>query len=289
MTQHPKLSVLITSYNHEKYIQEALDSVLAQKTQVPFEIIVSDDCSTDRTREILEDYQQRYPSMIRLLPVEKNLGITKNLQRGLSACSGEYIAILEGDDYWISPLKLQKQVEFLDHQPECSFCFNGLLFLNNDGVYVEFQNGLSPRSPILSLIELIENNFIGNFSTCMYRNEVVRKLPPKIYEVFTVDWMFNMACAEIGSIGYLPLQMTVYRKQGQGAWSSLADSQQIKKIMDLLPIYDELLDYRYSPYFTKSVNFHRSHLKRTRRNAFLKKILPASVMTFLKKFKSLLK
>lgn len=287
MTQLPKLSVLITSYNHEKYIQEALESVLAQKTQFPFEIIVSDDCSTDNTRKILEDYQQRLPSMIRILPSEKNLGITKNLQRGLSACCGEYIAILEGDDYWISPLKLQKQVEFLDHCPECSFCFNGLLFLNHKGIYVEFQNGLSPQSTILSLIELIENNFIGNFSTCMYRNEVVRKLPPKIYDVFTVDWMFNMACAELGSIGYLPLQMTIYRKQGQGAWSSLADSQQIKKIMDLLPIYDELLDYRYSTNFTKSVNFYRSHLKRAKRKAFLKKILLIPVVTFLQKFKSL--
>lgn len=289
MILRPKLSVLITSYNHEKYIQEALESVLAQQTQFPFEVIVSDDCSTDHTRKILEDYQQRHPSIIKLLPAEKNLGITKNLQKGLSACSGEYIAILEGDDYWISPYKLQRQVDFLDHRPECSFCFNGLLILNDDGVYVEHQNGLSPASSSLSIEELIGNNSIANFSTCMYRNGVVQKLPSKIYDVFTVDWMFNMACAEAASIGYIPLQMTIYRRQGQGAWSSLLAGQQIEKIMDLIPIYDELLGYRYSPHFTKRANEIRTHLNQVNRYIFIKSILSDFIIKFIRKLKSLLK
>src|SRR5256885_224442 len=98
-----KLSVLVTVYNHEKYIAEALDSILNQKVNFEFEIVIADDVSTDSTKSIIEKYAKEHPHRnIRILKSEKNLGITKNLQRGLQSCQGEYIAILEGDDYWIS-------------------------------------------------------------------------------------------------------------------------------------------------------------------------------------------
>ena len=119
----PLLSVLIITYNHEKYISDAIESVLMQKCQYPVEIIIGDDFSSDKTREICSDYAQKF-SNIKLLPSEKNIGITPNFIRTSQACTGKYIAMLEGDDYWTDPYKLQKQVDYLIANPEFILCFH---------------------------------------------------------------------------------------------------------------------------------------------------------------------
>src|SRR5687768_5738265 len=119
----PEVSVLVVTYNHVKYIRQALDSVVMQKTDFDFEIVVADDYSQDSTLELLREYQARNPR-ITLLPTEKKLGITRNYRRGFDACRGEYVAILEGDDFWISASKLEVLSAFLRQTPECSFCFH---------------------------------------------------------------------------------------------------------------------------------------------------------------------
>src|SRR5687768_12713503 len=93
-----KISVAMLAYNHERFLAQALESALAQQTRFPFEIVLSEDCSSDRTREIAWQYAQAHPDRIRLLLSEKNLGLTRNTARTLDACRGEYVAILEGDD-----------------------------------------------------------------------------------------------------------------------------------------------------------------------------------------------
>src|SRR5690349_4970838 len=95
-----KINVIVTTYNHEKYIAQCLESILEQKGDFEIEVIVGDDCSTDGTRKIVEGFGARHPNIISVLPKGENLGITKNLKRCLDACTGEYIAICEGDDYW---------------------------------------------------------------------------------------------------------------------------------------------------------------------------------------------
>ncbi len=112
------VSVAMMTYFHEKYVSQAIESVLAQKTTYSYEIIISDDCSEDSTRKILKDYAQKYPHIIKLFLNEKNQGISKNNYFTRLQCSGRYIATLSGDDYWIDNQKLQKQVEFLDEHPE---------------------------------------------------------------------------------------------------------------------------------------------------------------------------
>ena len=106
------------TYNHEKYISKALDSILMQKTNFSYEIVIGEDCSTDKTRDILINYKKQYPDRFKLLLNEKNLGAYKNAHQALQACKGEYIAFLEGDDYWINPDKLQIQIEYMDAHPE---------------------------------------------------------------------------------------------------------------------------------------------------------------------------
>lgn len=119
-----KCSILLVTYNHENYIIQAIESILEQKTTFGFEIVVADDCSNDNTLSIIQQYAQEYPGKFRILEKESNLGITLNYKRGFAACKGEYIAILEGDDFWTDPLKIQKHVDFLESNKACVMTFN---------------------------------------------------------------------------------------------------------------------------------------------------------------------
>ena len=165
-----KISVIVTSFNHEKYITQCLESILSQTGDFDMEIIIGDDCSTDNTRTIAQYFEEKYPQIITVLPPGPNLGITKNLKRCLEACSGDYVAICEGDDYWTDTNKLQKQKKFLDSHPDYSMCFSAIM------IYFEDQNRFEPHHDqlllsknILSTEDLIQQNYIGNFSCCMYR------------------------------------------------------------------------------------------------------------------------
>lgn len=239
-----EVSVIVTSYNHEKYIRDCIDSILMQKG-VDFELIIGDDFSQDNTRKILEEYQKQYPEIINLLPSTENLGVTKNLKRCLKEATGDYIAICEGDDYWIDPYKLQKQVNFLEERQDCVICFNSVLTLYEDK---DKQNYLIHRNlakNTFTIRELALGNFIGNFSCCMYRTKVVKKLSDTLYDFFTVDWMFNMACSEYGKIGFLNEVMSVYRIHSRGVWSSKDSNDQALDILKNIDIYDEFLSFKY--------------------------------------------
>ena len=121
------LSVYIITYNHERYIAQAIDSVLMQKTNFEFEIVIGEDSSTDNTRDIIQSYISRYPDKIRLITSNKNVGAGRNAVRTLKACKGKYIASLEGDDYWITKDKLQKQVDILEQHSNYSMCFSNII------------------------------------------------------------------------------------------------------------------------------------------------------------------
>ncbi len=114
----PLVSILLLTYNHKKYISQAIESVLNQKTNFEFEILIGDDCSTDGTCEIVDDYQKKHPDFIKTIRSGENVGALKNEKRLMEAAEGKYLAFLEGDDYWTDSLKLQKQIEFLEANPD---------------------------------------------------------------------------------------------------------------------------------------------------------------------------
>ena len=120
----PLLTVVTITYNHEQHIRQCIEGVLAQKTSFPIEFIIADDCSTDGTRAICEEYAKKLPDIIRLVSSSANVGAVENEQRALLAAKGKYIATCEGDDYWTDTLKLQKQVDFLESHPDFSVCFH---------------------------------------------------------------------------------------------------------------------------------------------------------------------
>ena len=102
------------TYNHERFIAQAIESVLEQKTTFDFEIVIGEDCSTDGTGKIVMSYAQKYPDKVRAIVREKNIGATHNFINTLNQCRGQYVALLEGDDYWIDPMKLELQIRVME-------------------------------------------------------------------------------------------------------------------------------------------------------------------------------
>ncbi len=127
------VSVSLLTYNHEDYIKQCLDGIIAQKVNFSYEVIVGDDCSSDGTRQILEEYKDKYPDVFKLVLRKKNLGVTKNLYDVLKRCKGKYIAGLEGDDYWIDENKLQMQVDFLESNPQYIGCAHEVMMIDEFG------------------------------------------------------------------------------------------------------------------------------------------------------------
>lgn len=133
-----KVSVVVITYNQEYTISQTLDSLIAQKCDFTYKIIVNDDCSKDRTPVILKEYADKYPQLIDLQLNEKNLGIVGNCYDAINRSSSEYVTGCAGDDWWCDSQKLQKQVDFMDSHPDCGFLYTGYkLFIN--GEYREVQ------------------------------------------------------------------------------------------------------------------------------------------------------
>lgn len=130
--KEPLVSVKMITYNHAPYIAQAIEGVLQQKTNFPFELVIGEDCSNDGTREIVFEYQKRYPDIIRVITSDTNVGMHKNSYRTTKACRRKYIAYCEGDDYWHHPCKLQKQADYMESHPEC-----GLVHSDQDRYYEE--------------------------------------------------------------------------------------------------------------------------------------------------------
>lgn len=181
----PLLSVCIVTYNQEFYIQRVLESAIAQQTDFAYEIVVGEDCSSDGTLHICQDFAKRYPEKIRLLPSpEHNLGLNQNFLRTFRACQGEYIAYLEGDDSWITSDKLQKQVNILEENPDVVLVHTNCKvwdvkhntisdhLIQYEGVCVrEKQSGIS------GVIAEFEGHFRHiKTSTCVYRRAILEKI-----------------------------------------------------------------------------------------------------------------
>lgn len=133
------VSVIVLTYNHKKYIKQALDSILAQKTDYLYEILVGDDASSDGTSAIVQTYAQKYPRVVRVFIRESNLGATNNLYNLFQYAKGKYIANCEGDDFWCDSNKLQRQVDFLEAHPDYSACTHNCCIVNENGVIIENQ------------------------------------------------------------------------------------------------------------------------------------------------------
>ena len=166
----PIVSVLMPTYNHERYIAEAIESVLMQRTDYVYELVIGEDCSTDSTREICRQYQQKYPEIIRLLEYETNVGLMKNYQRIISRCKGRYFAILESDNRWLDPYKLDRQIRFLETHGDYGLVYSNadFLFASNGKYKKSVQRLKNPSGNIFD--RLIINNWVIAGTACFRRD-----------------------------------------------------------------------------------------------------------------------
>src|SRR5438093_12062470 len=256
-----KVTVLVTTYNHEQYIAQALDSVLMQETDCDYEIIIAEDCSTDRTRSIVLDFQRRNPEKIRLVLPAENLGCGGNrvFAQAFELAQGQYVALLDGDDYWTSPTKLQKQADFLDAHPECALCFHNALRIYEDENRAPFPQNFAGQKRISALEDIWEQNFVA-YCTPMFRKDVLETIPEWYYDLLCADWSLYILCAQHGKIGYIDEILGVYRIHSGGLWSRL---DAIQKLEGLIAFYETMnanLDFRFNDIVEHWVSARRKQL-----------------------------
>ncbi len=219
----PKVSVSLLAYNHGPFIEQALNSILLQQVNFEYEIVIGEDCSQDNTREIVLNYQRKNPDKIRIFLSKKPLNDGKsgrlNFVRNLKACRGEYVALLDGDDFWTSPFKLQKQVHFLDNHPECSICFHPVVNLFEIEDKEERVVYPPKKKDLYTVEDLLESNFIAACSA-MFRNGLLGEFPDWYFRIPMGDWPLHILNSLHGTIGYLDEVMSVYRVHRKGLWSS---------------------------------------------------------------------
>lgn len=252
----PKVIICCSTYNQEKYIEQALQGLVMQKTNFPFVVHVHDDCSTDDTKNIILKYQKLYPEII--IPkfhdfnyFSRDCGmLTEKLHSDITS---EYFGLCDGDDYWTDEQKLQKQVDFLDNNPDFSICFNPVEVKYEDD---ESKNSLYPEPEFyknkteFTLEDLLEQNFIAT-SSVLYRwrkdfNEVFP------FGIFPGDWFKHLLHAEKGKIKIIPEVMGIYRKYAGSVWSGAGenDSFYLKNGIKFINFYQTAAkrwNHDYSP------------------------------------------
>jgi len=244
------LTVLLVTYNHEKYIEKSLKSILDQKIDIEFDIMVADDASTDNTLRLIRNMEQMHSTVqFNYLDHSVNLGITNNYKRAFSACKSEYIAIMEGDDYWVTPLKLSKQVDFLESHWECEMCATNYFVLEESRCHYYPRTPPVPGFKCLTSHDLIADNLIGNFSTCMYRIAALRKLPSSLFDIKSYDWITNICVGMHGMLGFINEPMSVYRLHAGGTWSAMSTNEQMNSQLEIIVPYDKASDYIFHDSF----------------------------------------
>jgi glycosyltransferase involved in cell wall biosynthesis len=239
-----KLSVAMITYNHERYIGQAIESILAQSVNFDYEIVIGEDCSTDSTREIVMDFARDYPNRIVPLLRDRNLGGPRNLEATLASCRGHFVALLEGDDYWTSEDKLQKQVDFLEAHPDCALCCHRVKFLNETD---PAGFCIYPTRPAgaYTIEDLLRANFVMTCSAVM-RRELMYDVPRWIAEMKVGDWARSALVARHGTIELMDEIMATYRVHPGGVWTSLSPSAQLQEVARMLRLLDEHLRFQYT-------------------------------------------
>ncbi len=235
------VSVWMITYNHEKYIAEAIENILNQKTNFRFDLIIGEDESTDGTARIVEGYAAAFPDIIRARFNKPNIGIMPNMLKTLQECTGKYIALCEGDDYWTDPLKLQKQVDFLENNFEYSLCYHNAKIVDQNNELVSESKLPTAFQRDFSSKELMRGAWVLTL-TILFRN-VIKAYPPEMMSVLSGDTFLTILLGQHGNGKYLKeIEPAVYRQHPGGAWSGLDEQNQIfGSLNSLLYMYQYVL------------------------------------------------
>jgi hypothetical protein len=223
----PRVSVAVITYNHERFIAQAIEGVLNQEVDFAVELVIGEDCSTDGTRAIVQAYARQYPNVIRPLLPEKNIGMQHNFIRVIEACTGDFIAYFEGDDLWIHPGKLARQAAFLAANGDCATCFhNAIAFFDDPTRAVPDLDHAGNRlmcGPGTKARFTQKDFFRGNaIPTCsvMFRRSAIGRFPDWFKDIGIGDLPLHILCTQHGAAAYINEVMSAYRLHPGSCWSS---------------------------------------------------------------------
>lgn len=232
--KNKKISCHVITFNHRDYISNCIDGILMQKVNFTFEIVIGDDNSNDGTKEILLQYAKNYPDIIKLnLRKFRGIGVPgkQNFLTTLDMCKGEYVSLCDGDDYWTDPFKLQKQVDFMEGNPDYSICFHKVEVLKNG---VLEKDDITKKVPETTTIkDLAKGNYIHTCSV-VFRNNLFDKLPNYFHKSPVGDYFLHMLNARYGKIKFLDEYMGVYRLHEGSVWSSKKQNKRDQIWLDFL-------------------------------------------------------
>ncbi|GAA6764496.1 glycosyltransferase [Flavobacterium johnsoniae] len=234
------VSVHMITYNHEKYIAQAIEGVLMQQTTFRYELVISDDSSLDNTLNIIKEYQERHPNIIRIIYREKNLGSMRNFSDTFNYCNGKYIAICEGDDYWTDSLKLQKQVDVLENNPKLMGCFH-----NSEERYWNDYNKASVLylniggAREISLQDMTITNMVPTASI-VFRTPVPKEVFSDTFVNLPIgDWPLHLLNLRKGNYYYIPQVLSVRHLYFESTWGM---QDKIRNTNIVLNVYDSLIN-----------------------------------------------
>ena len=256
------VSVCCLAYNHEPYIRQCLDGFVMQKTNFKFEVLIHDDASTDGTEEIIRDFERRYPSIIKPIYEETNQwvkGRKGSAVFNFPRAKGKYIALCEGDDYWTDPLKLQKQVDFLEGNLEYSGCFHNTMILNE----IDGSNSLKPwryyQKQIFTLEDTISKTALFHTSSFLFRTESLN-IPDWFKEIQSGDMAIFSLTASKGNLYRINDDMSVYRKNVTGITNTISITSYHKNRIILFEYLHSFIGESIFEKTSSVINYHKKEL-----------------------------
>lgn len=218
------VSICCTTYNHSKYIRDTLEGFLMQKTDFEFEIIIHDDASNDSTLEIIREYEKLYPSIIRIISQNTNkYSLGENIYANYlwPNVRGKYISLCEGDDYWSDSQKLQRQVDYIEKNPECSMVSHAVRIVKEDKAPTGKILRYSKENTICLTNELIENSGqLTQTSSYLFRRGLIKEFPNWDLDSRVGDYLLVILMASKGEVYYINSIMSCYRIGVNGSWTN---------------------------------------------------------------------
>ncbi len=248
MKMKPKVSVFMITYNHQKFIGEAIESVMNQDYE-NIELVIGEDCSTDNTLEIVKKYKDKYSEKIKLILHKQNVGMHRNTESVIKACDGDYVALIEGDDYWTDNQKISKQVKFLEENKDYAICFHRSKIVNDTNVpFAEYLPSLQNRREEFSIYDFIDGLYMPTAST-VFRNNKIHQFPEWYFNLsLYIDRMFHLMNGQYGKIKFLNETMSVYRVHSGGFWSIHQDENKVKTLKERIYLLENFNNYSINKY-----------------------------------------
>lgn len=264
MNEEVMVSIRCLCYNHARYLREALDGMLKQKTSFKYEIIIHDDASTDGSQEIIKEYENKYPEIIKPIYQQENQysqGVSIYRTYMASIMRGKYIAICECDDCWTDPLKLQKQIDFLETHPDYSCCCHGFRCIREDNSIIRIVKRKELESHDISIEDVIMNKGIPQLATLVYRTDLIENRPDFFTQCSVGDYPLFLYLSTEGKIFYINEIMSNYRIHDDGSWVSKAQKKPevFKRHVDLLKTMLDQFDSYTSFKYTETVALRKSN------------------------------